>query len=156
MDYLLKLLWYREPLGERLQSVFHRKKSNFAALDGIRAIAIIWVYLGHIHNDIGEFEPLILCIVNPMKQSSILKIFFAGDMGVDLFFILSGFLIAFLLLKEAQKTDGHINYGKFLLGRITRLWFAVLPLVILCWITKGWQTGVSIMLFLNNFAGETT
>ena len=44
-----------------------------------------------------------------------------GWTGVDLFFVLSGFLIGGLILKEANLTGGF-NYKRFLLRRILRPW----------------------------------
>jgi len=43
-------------------------------------------------------------------------------MGVDMFFVLSGFLIVYSLLRECEKTKGEIDYGNFLLYRFWRLW----------------------------------
>jgi len=43
-----------------------------------------------------------------------------GYLGVDLFFVLSGFLITALLFKEIQ-TNGRINYKKFYIRRALRL-----------------------------------
>ena len=105
-------------------SIFNRKKNNFAALDGLRAWAISWVFLCHIGDVASPWYP---CIFNDHKDSVLLRTFLNGEMGVDLFFILSGFLIANILLKEADKNDGHINYSKFLIGRVTRLIFVIIP-----------------------------
>ena len=44
-----------------------------------------------------------------------------GDKGVTLFFVLSGFLITFLLLKE-RETSGTINIKYFYIRRILRIW----------------------------------
>jgi peptidoglycan/LPS O-acetylase OafA/YrhL len=44
----------------------------------------------------------------------------SGDSGVDVFFVLSGFLIAFILLKEQKKT-GSIDVIQFYIGRYLRL-----------------------------------
>lgn len=68
------------------------------ALDGIRAIAFILV---------------LFCHTTP-------AIFHGGNFGVDLFFVLSGFLITSILLQE-QKNNGSINLGKFYLRRALRL-----------------------------------
>jgi peptidoglycan/LPS O-acetylase OafA/YrhL len=44
-----------------------------------------------------------------------------GDKGVTLFFVLSGFLITFLLLKE-REISGTINIKYFYIRRILRIW----------------------------------
>lgn len=44
-----------------------------------------------------------------------------GRIGVNLFFVLSGFLISFLLMKENKET-GDINFRNFYIRRILRIW----------------------------------
>ena len=68
------------------------------ALDGLRAVAILLVILSHAHA--------------PMFDGA----FF----GVDLFFVLSGYLITALLLKEMQAT-GRIDFWQFYRRRFYRL-----------------------------------
>lgn len=67
-------------------------------IDGLRAIAVLTVVL--FHADISIFS--------------------GGFVGVDIFFVISGFLITRLLIAEIDKT-GHIDFGKFYLRRIRRL-----------------------------------
>jgi len=45
----------------------------------------------------------------------------AGKLGVALFFVLSGFLITYLLLAERQ-TAGRIHIGNFYVRRVLRIW----------------------------------
>ena len=45
----------------------------------------------------------------------------AGWIGVDLFFVLSGFLISGLLFREFQ-TTGAINFWRFILRRGLKIW----------------------------------
>ena len=59
------------------------------ALDGLRAVAIVLVLLSHAHA--------------PMFEGAFY--------GVDIFFVLSGYLITSLLLQELQGT-GRIAYGR--------------------------------------------
>ena len=68
------------------------------ALDGLRAVAILLVILSHAHA--------------PMFDGA----FF----GVDLFFVLSGYLITSLLLKEIQAT-GRVDFWQFYRRRFYRL-----------------------------------
>ena len=44
-----------------------------------------------------------------------------GDLGVSFFFVLSGFLITYLLFKELE-TQHKINIGQFYLRRVLRIW----------------------------------
>jgi peptidoglycan/LPS O-acetylase OafA/YrhL len=60
------------------------------ALDGLRAVAIMLVLLTH----------------------SFISLFPGGWIGVDVFFVLSGYLITSILLKELRET-GAIAWGRF-------------------------------------------
>ena len=73
------------------------------AVDGIRAIAVLMVIGFH------SFTPGAA----------------GGYLGVDVFFVLSGFLITSLLLDEMEKTGG-LNLGRFYLRRFLRLTPALL------------------------------
>lgn len=81
------------------------------SLDVVRGLAILLAMGHHINNvDAGPIANLLF--------APGLRI---GWAGVDLFFVLSGFLIGGLILKEANLTGGF-NYKRFLLRRILRLW----------------------------------
>ncbi len=75
-------------------------------LDGLRAIAVIAIIIYHL---------------NPKWLSG-------GFIGVDTFFVISGYLITSLLLNEFQQ-NGHINLLHFWEKRIKRLLPAVLFLI---------------------------
>ena len=73
-------------------------------LDGVRALAVIGVLL--YHADLSWIP--------------------GGFLGVDVFFVLSGFLITSLILEEFDRS-GRVDFRKFYLGRARRL----LPALIL-------------------------
>src|ERR1700687_694043 len=52
----------------------------------------------------------------------------AGYLGVDIFFVLSGFLISSLLIEEWNRT-GSVRLKQFYLRRVLRLWPAVFLLL---------------------------
>lgn len=102
--------------------------NRFASLHGLRTLAILsvlqfhvtWIYAGE--NSIR---------LNPWFQNVSLKLFF----GMDLFFILSGFLIGTLIL-HAQETHGTQRVGRFYLRRVLRTFPPYyLVLLVLVWAT---------------------
>lgn len=81
----------------------------FPGLDGLRAIAILLVFTAH-----------------PRDQSWLGLLH--GPIGVTLFFVISGFLITHLLIKE-ERNLGRVNFRSFFLRRLFRiypLYFVVL------------------------------
>jgi peptidoglycan/LPS O-acetylase OafA/YrhL len=83
-------------------------RGHIPALDGIRAVAVLLVIIYHAEAP-----------------------FFAdGYLGVDMFFVLSGFLITSILLRDIEET-GRIDLWRFYMRRLRRLMPALLCLVIL-------------------------
>ncbi|GJL91034.1 acyltransferase family protein [Hyphococcus sp.] len=80
----------------------YQSLKHFAGLDGLRALAIIGVVWHH------------------SAHPNFLPMFARGFTGVDLFFVLSGFLIATLLVREKQK-NGKISLRDFWARRFLRL-----------------------------------
>ena len=77
-------------------------------------------------------------------------------LGVDLFFLVSGFLITYILLKE-RSTYGKINIVNFFVRRGLRIWplyfllIAVTPFLI-GWLDEGTPSYLPNLLFYNNFS----
>ena len=86
------------------------------ALDGMRAIAVLLVIAFHVR----------------------LPGFRAGFVGVDIFFVLSGFLITSLLLEEIRRT-GRVSLSAFWARRARRL----LPALVLVLLTVGVVTALT-------------
>ena len=96
-------------------------------LDGIRALAVIGVLLYH-----GDFNGLR-----------------GGFLGVDVFFVLSGFLITSIILEE-YNNSGRIDFGKFYLGRARRL----LPALLLMLLIVGMATAIFYRDAAHQFASD--
>jgi len=81
------------------------------------------------------------------------KILWFGHTGVDLFFVLSGYLITNLLLTEFEKYE-TVDVGRFLLRRFWKLYppYIVLSLVTL-FMFRGYDLGQLFrsLLFLNSY-----
>src|SRR5688500_3770961 len=87
----LKARWIKRTVrskGADFREVISR--SHLPALDGLRAVAVFTVVVAHSEIVIGV----------------------PGDLGVSAFFVLSGFLITRLLLREREKT-GEVSIRRF-------------------------------------------
>jgi peptidoglycan/LPS O-acetylase OafA/YrhL len=89
-------------------------KVHFKNLDAIRFIAALLVVLHHMQyfktsENLSSWTGLSYVLED------------AGRVGVNLFFVLSGFLISYLLMKE-NETTGTINFKHFYIRRMLRIW----------------------------------
>ncbi len=89
------------------------KKLYFRNLNSLRFIAALIVLISHV----DQFKDLYGVYNLFGKGFSIIN----GEFGVLLFFVLSGFLITYLLLKEIQIT-GTIKIKAFYIRRALRIW----------------------------------
>lgn len=85
--------------------------THFPGLNGIRAIAAMTVVLCHT----DQFTKLFGLPALGFHRTGV------AANAVDLFFVLSGFLITYLLLQE-KEAHGAIAVGRFYLRRILRIW----------------------------------
>ncbi len=90
-----------------------RQNVYFSGLNGLRFLAAFAVIIFHIEQFKAEFG------VNNLAGAAIMKNL--GTKGVSLFFVLSGFLITYLLMSEIKKT-GTVNVRLFYIRRILRIW----------------------------------
>jgi peptidoglycan/LPS O-acetylase OafA/YrhL len=80
---------------------------SIPSLDGLRAFSVLLVILGHSESAFLDRIPGNASFRNGMQ-------------GVSVFFVISGFLITHLLLKELRR-DGKINLKRFYLRRTFRI-----------------------------------
>lgn len=90
-----------------------KEKRYFPNLNGIRCIAALLVVFHHLEQAKHSFG-LTNFYGYPVVQH-------AGRLGVGLFFVLSGFLITYLLLDERGRF-GDVDAKKFYLRRVFRIW----------------------------------
>jgi len=92
-----------------------KQKIFFPNLDGLRFICFLLVYLYHWNLNCA------LAIENTSVRNSFNFLFGNGNIGVNIFFVLSGFLITFLLIKE-KEFSGGVHLKHFYVRRILRIW----------------------------------
>jgi peptidoglycan/LPS O-acetylase OafA/YrhL len=103
---------------ELLMEQKEEKVIYFPGLNGLRAISAIAVVISHITLGLGHFG-LNPHIFGTYADGNPRGLSLAGY-GVTIFFVLSGFLITFLLLEE--KEHHSVNVRKFYIRRILRIW----------------------------------
>jgi peptidoglycan/LPS O-acetylase OafA/YrhL len=101
---------------------------SIPSLDGLRAGSVLLVILSHalayLPGRAGRFPSL--------------QLSWLGQSGVDVFFVISGFLITYLLLKESEAT-GTIHLKAFYVRRFFRIFppfYAYLAVVGILWIAR--------------------
>lgn len=82
---------------------------RIASLDGLRAVSIVLVLFGHLAGT--RYFPV---------PYGLARLFDFGDLGVRVFFVISGFLITGLLLREVEST-GRIDPLRFYFRRTFRI-----------------------------------
>ncbi|MHC4446894.1 MAG: acyltransferase family protein, partial [Planctomycetota bacterium] len=119
-------------------------------LDILRGMAIVLV--------LGRHMPLRLDDVNALVGSLLLTWKRCGWIGVDLFFVLSGFLISGLLFREHQ-ARGQIRLGRFLIRRGFKIYPSFYIYVAVLTLLAPWNDGplliktvLSEVLFLQNYS----
>jgi peptidoglycan/LPS O-acetylase OafA/YrhL len=113
-------------------ALFRRAETDrrFVSLDALRGVAILLILYGHVvfrMPDNAVARPLLLAV----RQ--------LGVVGVDLFYVLSGFLVGGALLAE-QKSTGRVRIGRFFARRALRLWPSYLLVILFAWKWFHWVT----------------
>ncbi|MCX6297258.1 MAG: acyltransferase, partial [Bacteroidetes bacterium] len=108
--------------------IISNSKIYFPNLDGLRFAAFLMVYLQH-----GFFNSIKALDINGTFYEKLISVLCNGGIGVSIFFVLSGFLITYLILVESD-LNGKLNVGYFYIRRTLRIWplyFAVIIFVFL-------------------------
>lgn len=116
IDTPLDSPWRPQTAPSRLQApplLTALQQPRMAGLDALRAVAVLLVIVNHLGPD--RIGPVMV---------------FDGSVGVELFFVISGFLITWLLLGEHAR-HGRIALGAFYQRRVARLLPASLAYVLL-------------------------
>lgn len=109
-----------------MQSVDHKYRAD---IDGLRAIAVLTVVVFHIHSSLVP----------------------GGYVGVDIFFVISGYLIGGILLRDLEKKTFSIR--TFYERRVRRIFPALFATLL---VTLGIAAAIYMPLDFRNFSGSLT
>lgn len=134
-----------------------KKRLYFENLDGLRFLCFLSVFLYHsFHTELEWMK------ATPIHHFIKRDIFGNGNLGVNFFFVLSGFLITYLLIEE-KRLNQRISLPRFWLRRVLRIWplfyfcvafgFLVFPALkqLFGGVADETATPWYYLLFLNNF-----
>jgi peptidoglycan/LPS O-acetylase OafA/YrhL len=133
-----------EVSDDRPASEQRPRRRDLAGLDGLRALAVALVILHHSAEQFSQGGVVRLVADN-------------GGFGVAIFFVLSGFLITYLLLRE-ESDFGRVDLPRFYARRMIRIvppaYAFIVGLVILAgfgWIVLSPLVLTSCLLFFRNY-----
>ena len=125
-------------------------EGRHAHVDGLRALSVLWVIAMHVVFTLGLLLPkaALAELVRPLYMNPIIQ----GHHGVDVFFVVSGFLIGSLLMAE-WKATGAIRYRRFYVRRALRLLPAYLVAIVMSAALIGENLGSvwANLVYVNNF-----
>ena len=108
------------------------EQNYFPSLDGFRALAISTVLISHIY----------------YGRNNVFSTFLSGAWGVNLFFVISGFLITTLLIKERART-GTVSLVSFYTRRALRIFpAAFLFLSAMVILNREYDLGITLSNFI--------
>jgi peptidoglycan/LPS O-acetylase OafA/YrhL len=105
-------------------SLIREAKAHLPALDGLRGLAILLVMCGHV-------SERFFSIPHPWRVFAMIG--YAGWTGVDLFFVLSGFLITGILWESRKARHYFKNFYMRRTLRLFPLYYGTLIVIFLLW-----------------------
>ena len=118
-------------------------------IDGLRFIAIISVVLFHLFGFISDKDNHIY--VSQMDFSFLTNILKHGDLGVPLFFVLSGFILGLPFAKHHIKSGKKVNLKSYFYRRITRLEPPYIVLMSLLCVAVVYTNKMQVTEAINSF-----
>jgi peptidoglycan/LPS O-acetylase OafA/YrhL len=142
-------------IRRNVESLYRRPSSREAAVDGLRALSMFWVIATHVCLALSVIVdyPSFRRLVDTLPAA--LSWIWHGDKALDTFFVLSGYLIGGLLLRE-HRTTGGLLLKRFYARRYLRLTPAYAAAVLLVWasgVEPAQKTSYlwANLLYVNNF-----
>jgi peptidoglycan/LPS O-acetylase OafA/YrhL len=124
-------------------------------LDALRFFAFLAVFLFHFNRPVDLYVQHGIPRVVALTATSLIQ---GGVFGVDLFFVLSAYLITELLIRE-KEVCGSLDVGGFYVRRILRIWplyFAYIGLALIPFLNPNhalsWRQAAAFLLLAGNWS----
>lgn len=108
-------------------------RTHVRALTGIRIVAAVWVVFFHIRGNLASEFPGLYQVIGPLIDH--------GELGVDLFFALSGYVLA---LNYTERMGWRLERAKvsaFLWARLARVWPVFFLTLLIAGLWHGYLMG---------------
>jgi peptidoglycan/LPS O-acetylase OafA/YrhL len=125
-------------------------------LDVLRFFAFVLIFLHHsFPHEAAFYTKLGLA---PLLASALATLAISGAFGVQLFFLLSAYLVTELLIRE-RSLRGSVDLKAFYVRRFLRIWPLYFSFLALAWAMQwlvpgqhiGWRAGLAFALFAGNW-----
>ena len=133
-----------------------RPDTNFDVVDGLRAISMLLVLMFHSYM-MYAYGQSTTSVSEMVEEGGYLFSWIVNsDKGVDVFFVISGFLITGILLRQIDSM-GRIRLSNFYVRRFLRLSPVYYFVILLYWLALGHQESANThnlwanMVYVNNF-----
>ena len=101
----------------------HQPPNAITSINGIRVISICWVIFGH--TLVWELAYDVIAnakeVVDTIPKQFLYQLLNNATFAVDDFFVLSGLLMSYLMIKEMERCKGKFPFALFYLHRLLRL-----------------------------------
>lgn len=139
-------------LKKNFAALFDQGDGTFHLINGLRFFSFVWILIFHVTYIYGIFTGKSLFYELSDMAPPFLWWLWNADKAVDLFFVISGFLISIILFKELGRSN-KINLKRFYFRRYLRLTPIYAVFVGIYWLSQGsnYQWVWTNILYVNNF-----
>lgn len=109
--------------------LYRQDSKYFNHIEGLRAIAAFWVILFHIALCAPRF--VTQAEFSTLFQHPFFKLVLSTSVSVDIFFVISGLVIGYALIKELKET-GAVDITQFFVRRCARVYPLYLIVILFC------------------------
>jgi|GEM_PF-506044 len=142
-------------LRTNLQTLFVPRPGAVRAITGLRALSMFWVLVQHLHQGLrplGATPSGAMFLAHPF-----LSLGWAGNLGIEMFFVISGYLVTGMLMRE-RATNGTIQMRLYYVRRALRIlpaYLVAIALYLALPSTVNKETAWTNILFVNNLVPFT-